>query len=85
MKHTEQSDAAHKLAMELVIDNGQSPVAVIDGIIQFLENHYDGMPYDDEHTIEQEKAFTAIERLKRANRLMDKAEQFNTGVAYYAE
>lgn len=83
MENTNPKVAAHQLAMELIIDNGQSPVAVIDGVIQFLENHYDGIPYDDD--LKQIEAFSAIERLKRANKAMDAAEQFNTGVAYYAE
>ena len=62
----------HQVAMDLIIDEGYRPIELIEGVIQFMENHYDGMPFDSAK--QHAQAFQAIEKLRKANRKMDKIE-----------
>lgn len=64
-----KKDKAHRIAMKQCIDKGRNPVALIDGVLQFVDNHADGSPMDDEMRDRMEDAITAArlanQRLER--------------------
>lgn len=75
---------AHRIAMRQVIDKGRDPVALIDGLIQFLENHHDGSPFK---TVGGAGASENIlSELRELNEKLDRLEVVELGkTAYYAD
>lgn len=71
--------------MRQVIDKGRNPIALIDGLVQFLENHYDNGIF--ETTEKYETAIALLDDIRQANKKLDALEgaHFDTDTYYPTE
>ena len=69
--------------MRQCIGKGRNPIALIDGLIQFAENHLDNFGLDD---ADRKLADKALAELRKGNLKLDRlfgSARIWDGVAYY--
>lgn len=59
---------AHRIAQKQVIDKGRNPIALIDGLVEFMENHVAGCDVD---MTDRDLAFQLMADIRRANKELD--------------
>lgn len=68
--------------MKQCIDKGRNPIALVEGFIEFMENHLAGEPFPTNEA--REEAFTALADLRIANaKLDDHWARATMGESYY--